>query len=551
MFFGMARYSDPLPGFRSLQQGLRDRQRTLTDEEIQRAAARISGRDRMGPEWLEEIRGNVERGLVGTLQRSALAAAGIGPSNLPRWDEEIDWPGVARSASQPYRGDDGELVLSALVPEPNLDRPVNPPIEQVRTITTRDDPRLAGVNERLAAMYADPSTTEAEMADYLAGRGIMTSQIPGWRTAMDWRRTPRFRRWVKAPPETRPAHGVNVDDMALAEPLSVAVRQRPLYGGEIRAYHPTASDRISEWFGDGYAAVMPGDDRWNAADAAGRMRRFLHNPLSPVGPLEAAYDADRRGRLAAGEGRFLESLGHQAEAAGNAAMAAPILGGAGRLGRRALAEARRKARADSLGYSDRRYWHGDRHADPSDPLPDHYPSDTYFSTDQEYADGFARLGGRSAAREFRLRIDRPFDLDPDERHSLSDVADVLRALRRLDDADAAETIASAFGSEITADRLIGAAQVLPDRPIAAGDLLHSLIEQNSRFLPNTVLREAGFDAIDTGRDVIKLASDGIRLRSARFDPARADSTNIRHGLIPIGLGLGAYGSSGEESPEPR
>ncbi len=41
---------------------------------------------------------------------------------------------------------------------------------------------------------------------------------------------------------------------------------------------------------------------------------------------------------------------------------------------------------------------------------------------------------------------------------------------------------------------------------------------------------AGFDAIDTGRDVRKLTGSGIRHRDAAFDPERAAERNIFYGL---------------------
>jgi hypothetical protein len=50
-----------------------------------------------------------------------------------------------------------------------------------------------------------------------------------------------------------------------------------------------------------------------------------------------------------------------------------------------------------------------------------------------------------------------------------------------------------------------------------------------------LLRRAGFDEIDTGRDVLKLRGTGIRSVDARFDPKRAESANIFAGLAAAGL----------------
>ena len=41
-----------------------------------------------------------------------------------------------------------------------------------------------------------------------------------------------------------------------------------------------------------------------------------------------------------------------------------------------------------------------------------------------------------------------------------------------------------------------------------------------------MFRRAGFDALDSGRDVLKLDGFGIRHKDAVFDPAKVDQRNI-------------------------
>ena len=44
---------------------------------------------------------------------------------------------------------------------------------------------------------------------------------------------------------------------------------------------------------------------------------------------------------------------------------------------------------------------------------------------------------------------------------------------------------------------------------------------------------AGFDALDSGRDVRKLTGRGIRLNDAAFDPARRRSQNISASIFAL------------------
>jgi hypothetical protein len=73
-----------------------------------------------------------------------------------------------------------------------------------------------------------------------------------------------------------------------------------------------------------------------------------------------------------------------------------------------------------------------------------------------------------------------------------------------------------------------------------------VIEQNARK-PETLFIRAGYDALDSGRDVLKLTGKGIRSKDAKFDPAKAKQTNIMASLGAIlaagGIGAASYPNS--------
>jgi hypothetical protein len=69
----------------------------------------------------------------------------------------------------------------------------------------------------------------------------------------------------------------------------------------------------------------------------------------------------------------------------------------------------------------------------------------------------------------------------------------------------------------------------------SGALVHSMIERGSRDPVGTFVR-AGYDAIDSGRDVRKLGGTGIRSKDAVFDPAQWNSENIMAAIAGL-LGL--------------
>jgi hypothetical protein len=80
----------------------------------------------------------------------------------------------------------------------------------------------------------------------------------------------------------------------------------------------------------------------------------------------------------------------------------------------------------------------------------------------------------------------------------------------------------------------------PDAVVAdSGGLVHHMIERGSRD-PVGVLKRAGFDAIDSGRDVRKLVGTGIRSKDAAFDPARRDDLNI-FAALPFGALIAGQG----------
>lgn len=53
--------------------------------------------------------------------------------------------------------------------------------------------------------------------------------------------------------------------------------------------------------------------------------------------------------------------------------------------------------------------------------------------------------------------------------------------------------------------------------------------------PIRLFRDAGYDAIDAGRDVRKISGKGIRSNDARFDPSKASSEDIMAGVAGASL----------------
>lgn len=150
-------------------------------------------------------------------------------------------------------------------------------------------------------------------------------------------------------------------------------------------------------------------------------------------------------------------------------------------------------------------------------LADYLPGGGFFSRDVDTATGHARrhqANAAATAREFRLNLQ-----------------DSYRFHGTL--------------TEGQRDRIVAA--VADHNPRLAADirdiiddgtplsLIYQALEHNT---PNAgaVLRRAGFNSVDTGRDVLMLSGHGIRSADAVFDPSRARSQNIYYG-IPLGAAM--------------
>ena len=191
----------------------------------------------------------------------------------------------------------------------------------------------------------------------------------------------------------------------------------------------------------------------------------------------------------------------------------------------------------ALGYSDNVFYRGEA----SGKLPDEYHS-AFFSRDKEYADGFAKRGGQDAPREFRLNLENSFsDGSPVNATTYVRLAE---SVARDNPKAAAEMIDMiAPGKDLEWAKKF--AEYNPDFDVAdSGALVRQMVESNASSWQNAFMN-AGFDAIDTGRDVYKLSGDGIRHVDAKFDPANAASRNIFASLGGLGLlGLSNYTDDG-------
>jgi hypothetical protein len=247
---------------------------------------------------------------------------------------------------------------------------------------------------------------------------------------------------------------------------------------------------------------------------------------TPEGKLQPAdYDPRRAGVAADLINLAVSSfpVGGPAAGAGLKSGAAVLPMVARRIARTALpmAEAARMARAKALSYADEPFFRGEARGD----LPTRYPDGAYFSCNREIAKGFAQRGGQDAPREFRLKLDKAFkdysDVSAEQYGRL--VASALDSDPQLA-AGMVDMIAP--GKDV--NWFLGFAKALPDATVArrgGGALVRQMIEQGASN-PDRVFVRAGFDALDSGRDVRKLTGEGIRLKEATFDPKKARSHNI-------------------------
>ncbi|SMF64706.1 hypothetical protein SAMN06265365_12325 [Tistlia consotensis] len=200
------------------------------------------------------------------------------------------------------------------------------------------------------------------------------------------------------------------------------------------------------------------------------------------------------------------------------ALDASTLGMAGGKGRSLPTdEASRMARARQMGYEGG-YYRGEA----SGARPASYPGGAHFSRERGYAAGFARQGGAEEPAEFMLRIEK--SLAYEDAVTMSDWAELVRNARSRKEAQRLVNAAPIRGAW-TVEQFLRLAEAGSEVVLMAGSMAWQLLKINADQ-PFALLRRAGYDAIDSGRDVLKLGPKGIRLRKAAFDPAKRESSDV-------------------------
>jgi hypothetical protein len=175
-------------------------------------------------------------------------------------------------------------------------------------------------------------------------------------------------------------------------------------------------------------------------------------------------------------------------------------------------DASRTSRARQLGYADEPFYRGER------GQPMEYPSSGHWSRDREYATGFARRGGNKEPREFRLNLEKTFKDYEDL------TASQFSRLVNATDENLAKGLVDMIAPGKSVEWFTEFARRNPEFKVTQG-----ASAQIRHITP------AGFDALDSGRDVRKLTGEGIRLKDAAFDPAKADDRNILATMMGGGL----------------
>lgn len=203
------------------------------------------------------------------------------------------------------------------------------------------------------------------------------------------------------------------------------------------------------------------------------------------------------------------------------AMRAPLLRPTAKL---AMDPASVAARVKAMGYDNGAFYRGEA----SRPMPKEYAG-AYFSREPETATGFANRGGQDAPREFRLNLDKAIvDHEP---MTAAQYAKIVDAVSKGD-----ANFAHSMVQDIATNPKNGVewmrefARRNPDMPVTeTGGRVLQMVEKGTGNR-NSVLKDAGFDTIDYGQYVEKIAGDGIRLAGAKFNPSKASSKNITAGI---------------------
>lgn len=196
-------------------------------------------------------------------------------------------------------------------------------------------------------------------------------------------------------------------------------------------------------------------------------------------------------------------------------------------------DAARMARAREMGYAETPFYRGEA----TGTVPSKYPGGAFFSRDRETAAGFAGRGGQAEPREFRLNLGDAFTIG--EPLTAGQYGRLVESAMRHDPGLATQ-LAAQF--DRAPEWMVGFGKARPNDVITdrgGATLTHELVSKGRAY--ESVLRDAGFGAVDTGRDVRKLSGFGVREKSAAFDPARADDTNIFVSLASLGLPASALG----------
>lgn len=182
-------------------------------------------------------------------------------------------------------------------------------------------------------------------------------------------------------------------------------------------------------------------------------------------------------------------------------------------------EASRMARANEQKYMPERFWHG------RDTPSQDEPKDTitFYSRDPEYAAGFARDGG--SVYEYRIR---PQKMMSAGKVNFGTAADIIEGLIKAEDeSGAARVMSGLVDFPGTPQQFVAAARRAPENSlgVSAAALQH-LLSKNANTTWESALRSAGFDAYDTGRDVVMLTRKGQRRVDAMFDPEQIEETGV-------------------------
>ena len=178
------------------------------------------------------------------------------------------------------------------------------------------------------------------------------------------------------------------------------------------------------------------------------------------------------------------------------------------------------------GYSRENFYRGER----TGKTPTEFPHGGHFSRDRDTAAGVAQIGGASAPTTYRLNLSKTFDLAKPV--TAENYGRLLTELHKTD-----PKLATSMADAIAPGRDVGwvleFAKRNPQHLVAEnGTAVHNMIVQGGRDLVGTY-RRAGYDALDNGREVIKMTGDGIRRHDAVFDPRRARDQNV----LALVLGL--------------